>query len=72
MRADNPEATSGREMGPRSKINYMSVFARGHMALNAGTHQFALYLGPPPPVFQDPESDHFLDMDTELIIYCFK
>ena len=68
MRADNPEATSGGEMGPRSKINYMSVFARGRMALNAFSHQFAVYLGPPPPVFQDPKRDHFLDMDTELKI----
>ena len=56
MRADNPEATSGREMGPRSKINYMLVFARARMALNAGTHQFAIYLGPAPPCISGPQT----------------
>ena len=58
MVAGNPvRSIVGVGGGTRSKtvkINYLWVFARAHMALNAVPNQFGIPLVPTPPVYRTP------------------
>ncbi len=58
MRADNPAATDEVKMGLGAKVHKTSVFARGHMALNAVSNQIVVPLGPGLPVVNPDLDSH--------------